>query len=337
MLLAVWLLCLQVLLAEKCSKVNRRPQVQPPSFGLIQHGDKHKYAQHVQRYVASNKEIPAVCDEAVRVAIFNVNRLVDLLESRPNSAMLRKDLETLQPTVVVLRNVPPAGAELGRFESILESLNYRYRAACHASTFGNMIASRMPLIPITQADLGYGCCLLAGSVRVGEDNVAIIGTALSTNEERLAEQTKKVVRFIEASITPTHPNFVLAGNFPAVWDSVALRTIHENKGFSDVFRELKVQVPNYTFWNGRVEDYLFVSAPRGTILPDATVRKPPLGAYTFQTLSSTNLPVAVDLDGAPENPHFNDRKDRWIWTGIGSAAVFIVVLVACMIIQKVRR
>jgi hypothetical protein len=176
-------------------------------------------------------------------------------------------------------------------------------------------------------------------VRVDKKNVAIIGTALSTIEERLVEQTRKLVRFIEVSIVPTYPSFVLAGNFPAAWDSVALRNIHENQSFFEVFRELKVQAPNYTCWNGRVEDYLFISASMQALPPGAVPQKPLLGAYTFQTLSSTNLPVVVDLNGAPEHAHINNNnsKDKWIWIGIGSASMLIVVLVAFMIIQKTRR
>jgi hypothetical protein len=317
------LFLLPFVIAEKYADISPKPQTQPPSCGSLASTQKTTFARHVRSYQAVNKEIPPVCEDTVRVATFDVNNLVDLLDKGSNSELLREDLKELDPTVLVFQSVPASVHERHRFDRALESLGYIYRAFCREDTLGNMIASQVPLRPLFQIDLGQGSCLLTASILVGGKEIAVVGTKLSTKPEYRVDQANKVVKFIDVNISIP---YVLAVSQLAGWESPEARVFYESGKYREPFRSLGVAVPNYTCWNGMVEDFLFTSA---------SAEKSVVGAYTFQTVSSGHLPVAVDLRGYPEISHHNSRYEKRIWMGIFGATFLILLVVIVPMVYRI--
>lgn len=284
---------LSVTEATKCAEVNRTPQTQPPSY-LTKKSPKssrHLFEKHDKSNVIYNGEIPAVCEEAMRVATFNIHYHRDLHDQASNTKDVAADLQQFDPTVVIFQEVVADPDDRARmaFDQMLDGLGYLHRVvgASQGAWLGNMIASKYPLQSLGMLDLGSHRAVHAAAITVGGRKVGVVGTHLevSSSNARLKE-AQKIVTFLQKYVAPHCTEYILGGDMNAHWGSPEIKQFVEAGTLKEVFGVVKAPYPQYTCWAGRTIDFLFASP---NLAPHLA------GSYIYHTISSDHLPVMTDI------------------------------------------
>ena len=187
---ALVLACVSLLggaFAVRCADIVRKPQTQPATYLSASQTASRAAFRSLEESVKKsiNGEIPTVCDEAVRIATYNVHfhrpmnvRRANEPGNNSNTHSVGEDLKRFNPTVVVFEEVLTDGNNPFRkdFDAMLQSLGYTSRVFSRGGTcfLGNMIASKVPLDLIAREDLGSQRSLLAVSVNIGGEKIAIL-------------------------------------------------------------------------------------------------------------------------------------------------------------------
>lgn len=321
-------LCALVVTAKKCSEVVRTPQYQPSPSYLGNKGDGHPsmsaYSEHVRKNLNWNAYIPAICDDSIRVITFDVNNFQMLHGGNSNFEMLLNILNTLDATVIVAQRIV-MGIQQVQLQAELNKWGYTYRMYCHGNPYGNMLLSRMPLSPLLQSNIGDGACVLSAVLELNGEPIVILGSHLSENDsEARKNQARKLYQVINVHIASRYSSYILAANFEDDWESKAVGFFRDN--MSEAFRSSSLPIPSYTSWRGIESDFFFLTKALSQRI---------LGVYTFHTLSSPHLPIIMDLQGTPQNPHSTYReKSKWLWILVGTSSIVIFILVIGQLVRK---
>lgn len=296
--------------AIKCIEVHRTPQTQPPSYltGTSFKADRHRFEKHDKSNVIYNAEIPAVCEEAVRVATFNIHYHQNLHSQASNTRKVAAALQEFDPTVVIFQEVVSDAKKPVRiaFDEMLDDLGYLHRVmgTSKGAWLGNMIASKHPLQTLGMLDLGSQRAVHAATINVGGRKIGIVGTHLEVRSSKdRTEEARKIVNFLQTVVVPHCTEYILGGDMNAHWGSSEIRQFVEAGELKEVFGVVKAPYPRYTCWAGTTIDFLF-SSPK--LAPHL------VGSYVYHTTSSDHLPVMTDilLPAAKESVAFDEAKTR---------------------------
>lgn len=267
-----------------CSRIHREPQKQPRSYlksGI--RADRHAFENHDSKMTELNESIPPVCQDAIRIATFNVHYLRDLHDEMSNVKELFDDIAQIDATVLVLQEVKQYGKERKRFETGLKKFGYDHVAESFASPnsfLGNVVYSRQSFSKVNGVGLGHDRTLV--EVVLAGEGIHIFGTHLEvgSSDVRL-EQTQKIIQQMEQSSDKFQ---LITGDFNAHWNSREISNLKAS--YHEAFGSLGWPYPKYTCWAGTSIDFIFVNT---------RLKERVLGAYLYHTTSSDHLPIIVDI------------------------------------------
>lgn len=319
------------------SSTDRRPQTQPPTYrNNAQKASRHVFERHEKAHAYINNEIPAVSDDSVRIATYNIHYHKDLYAANSNNESVRRDLSNFNPTVVVFEEVESNVNHPNRkqFDQMLDSLGYKYREFYTAHAWlGNMIASKLPLTMIATEDLTNGRGILASSFMVGDRKIAVLGTHLEVQNGSIREQqTKQIVAFLKKHIIGKFDRYLLTGDMNASWTSPEIQTFRDSGLLNEVFEAARAPPPEYTCWAGTTIDFVFTSR---------TLSDELYGPYVYHTVSSDHLPVMVDIkvpkgsvnipEGQSKPPSVTSQADTakssWVFWGMIAGSIIVITVI----------
>ena len=277
-------------LSLDCANVKRRPQTQPPSYrvgGLK--ASRGLFEQYDKVNIIYNVEMPEVCDEALRVATYNIHSHKNLYSDAINTNSVEEDLKRINAGVVVFQEVVNEGSERHGFEKMLDKLGYVHRieGMSTGAFLGNMIASKYPLVKLGHININWKRNVVAAAINFGEWKMAILGTHLEVKSAEVRQkQTREILEFIEKSIGPTFDLYLLAGDMNAEWNTSEVQHLATNGKLHEVFEAIDAPYPKYTCWAGTSIDFIFASTQ---------IANKVAGAYNYHTTSSDHLPLMVDI------------------------------------------
>ncbi|PJF20051.1 hypothetical protein PSACC_00134 [Paramicrosporidium saccamoebae] len=321
-------LLLVLLLASALSDCPTRgfPPLLPPKYSdgapsrTTYHKRLQKYFPHV------NPRIPRMGRDVVRVVTHNANYQRDLWKTGDNRKRIKADLEVLQASVVVLREVPkPAEAYLsktGDVESrneivkptgplwdVLKALEYGdfHFGSCMKASFGTLIASRIPFkhVDFMKLDAIHGITFV--SLLFGRHHVGLFDAKIANDIHDLIVRSyiKEKIKLYKLDY------YIVAAEMPG---KVRLPIIP----FRSAFDALGWPHPAFTSWRDMESDHIFVAKNAEVHL---------LGAYLYLSFASDHLPVLADfcVPGAEPVTHFHRFPKGTLLLGI-FAVLFLTLI-----------
>lgn len=260
-------------------------QLQPESYRKYFPVSRDEYERFEAKQLHLNSFIPPV--KGIRVATFNVHFFKDIHNSNPNVMELLTDIAKINPTILLLQEIPSYIASRSSFEDGLKALGFDFQTfgAATNSTLGNMIASKLPPTNIHVTNLGHWRSLLEADFQIcGEKTLTVFVTHWqNANYERRQRQSELTVsRIIEKGSN----GFIVGGDFNAGMGSPSVAHLVATTGLVNSFDAVNWPRPKYTCWGGTAIDHLLMSP---SMLANIQ------GSYVFHSLSSDHLPVLVDL------------------------------------------
>lgn len=328
--------------AIQCFKVPQNQQIQRDSYstGRERDGDRDKFRSLVQKNLHLNRHIPPVCDEALRIATYNIHYFRNLHDTEANIQMVRDDLRATQPDIVAFQKVTDQRDQSrSTFDQMLkhEGYNYCIPSQKKDGDLRNFFASKFPYYGFQVMDLGHGRDVSSIYLDVGGKKIAVINTHLEVSSSKIrTKQVQSIISFIEKKVAPHCNQYILLGDFNSRRDSREVQAFLSRDLLVESFTALDAPCPHYTCWSGITVDFLF-SSP--------ALAKDLLGSYVYQTISSDQLPVLLDLKlGQPiSRPaykstklplrSFINSKREWWYSSPVFAVLVVSVIVAAVVVH----
>lgn len=264
----------------------------------------------------ANAQIPAVCDEAIRVVTYNVHHLKDIRDKHSNLSDILNDVRGMNPTVVIMEEVPDKGADREQLDKDLEGEGYKYRAEGYFSGawLGNVIYSRLPLTGIKVTQLGHKRAMVRATI----GGIHLYGTHLEVSDGQVREnQAKQIIKEMNLS-----GKSLLVGDMNEQANGSAMQHFTSH-GLTESFASLNWPAATYTCWAGTPIDFILLSS---------TLKADLLGSYVYHTTSSDHLPIIVDIRMSKEaQSKAQSKSNIWKWIFIG-AGCLILLLVAGLLV-----
>lgn len=268
------LLISPILAAPKCSNMDRDNQVFPGYLNRLQAGTISAFEEHIKKHaVTVNKTIPPVCAEATRVVLYSVNRLLDAHNGRDAVEKIKRDISSLNPSVVVLAQLPPE-TDPKRKQLITALTDLKLITLVPSKGHDTMLAAAR--IPITHVDVP-GAEVKSLGLAVNVANKVIHLAAISLSPVTITDGSPFHDEHLPTSL------IILDG--PMTKAKITSPSGEIDKAYN-IFSLLEAPLPDFTSWTGQLLDY---------IQAQGSFRNRLCGAYLYYTEATGRLPVVADI------------------------------------------
>ena len=318
--LLVLLLCFFINPARsiRCSEVKKkREQKQPEYTQILEVGNLDRFTKHEQSsdQITLNKDIPVVCDEATRVALFNTNNLQDTEHKVDITDALRADVQSLNPTIAVFQMLPTNRPGL---EATLGTLGYEH-------FLGNdsmLIASRIPISQLPLPDVKIQ--MLAATFRAEDRDMTLVSLRMrsvqSTNPPIPDEASTGHLLVFPTKNTLPIPSDTKLGTLKSPLKEISI--LLKYTPINNVFVMLSVETPKYTSWTGAITESI-------SSTPDFVDRL--CGAYSYHSVTTGHVPLVVDFGDCQYS-----LPTPWVLLGI-LGGVIVVFVASFLYFRSLKR
>lgn len=242
----------------------------------------------IQKNIHLNKRIPKPNEHTLRFLQFQVNAFKSLSGSFNNVESVWSDIERIQPAVIIFVEVPKAGEQFrDLFDGMLSKGGFKYTFffGREKSSVGNIIASRIELSGEINQKIGEeNAFVMCASILINQQQSSIVVANVAASGDLRTAHMHLLRKFIHDNIVTKHinPNFLLFGNVDA--STLALK--EHDLELTDSFEMLNWPSPPYTDNKGQRSDFILCTEKLRNVI---------LGAYMYFTVSTTHMPLLLDL------------------------------------------
>lgn len=267
----------------------------PSYLSPQQRRDPTAYWEAVRSHLGNNKYIPQPGPDTFRVATYNIHYYRDIKDERDNLEAMLKDIKRIDPSVVVLQEVP--SSDSARVLRKLQQIGYGgvrldiNKKQGKLVFCGNLVAAKteLKLKHLETLYLDEIRNAIAVSVHWKGYDIAVIGTHLHDDYREgwvRKREAEIIMGWINKAVTPNYLYYLVLGDMNEGWAGDGVQ-VFPTQGMVEVFRGLGGAHPQMTCWAGVEIDFIFSS----TRLMGRCV-----GAFLWHSVQSDHMPVLADFE-----------------------------------------